>query len=146
MKTLSKLVFVILTAIAAVHVYWGFGGLWPSKTVDELIRTVVGVPGMTEMFGKGMTLIVAGLIFAAGLVALLASGVIAIGPRWFARLGAGVLTIIFLGRGVMGFLMTPLNIEQTEPFATYDLWLYSPLCLVIGGAFVVLTLKTRTSL
>ena len=144
MKTLSVIIFLILTAIAAVHVYWGFGGLWPGKNVDELIRTVVGVPGMTQMFSPGLTLAVAGLIFAAGLVALLASGVIAIGPRWFARLGAGVLTLIFLGRGIMGFLMTPLNIEQTEPFATYDLWLYSPLCLVIGGAFAVLTLKTRS--
>lgn len=143
MKILSLIIFVTLSAIALLHVYWGLGGLWPAKTAENLIKTVVGAPGMTQMFGVGITLTVASLIFAAGLVALLASGLISLGPNWFARLGAGVLTFIFIGRGVAGYYAAWRGMEQTQPFASYDLWLYSPLCLGIGFSFALLTLNTR---
>ncbi len=143
-KPLSVLIFITLAAIAALHAYWGFGGVWPAATELDLINTVVGMPGMTEMFGIGLTLIVAGLIFAGGVVALLASGVINIGPTWFARLGAGVLTFVFLARGAMGYITPLLGVESTQPFASYDLLYYSPLCLILGVAFAYLTVKTRS--
>lgn len=142
MKTLSLSLFILLCAIAALHAYWGLGGLWPGSTEQELIDTVVGVPGMTEMFSGPVTFAVAGLIFAAGLVALSARAM-PFGPAWFARLGTAVLTVIFLGRGIMGYVTPRLGIEQSEPFQTLDLWLYSPLCLAIGLGFALLAVRGR---
>lgn len=33
---------LLLLSISAIHVYWGFGGLWPGKTKQELIDLVFG--------------------------------------------------------------------------------------------------------
>ena len=35
-------IFIVLTAISAVHVAWGFGVRWPRKTEAELVTTVIG--------------------------------------------------------------------------------------------------------
>ena len=38
-------IFIVLTAIAAIHVAWGFGTRWPRKTEAELVTTVSGMDG-----------------------------------------------------------------------------------------------------
>jgi len=141
MKLLSTVVFVILSVIATVHVYWAFGGLWPAQTEAELIKTVIGDPSMSHMPSKDVTLVVSGLIAIAGLIALMAGGILTVLPRWFARLGVSVLAFVFLSRGFAGYVVKLTGINLTEPFATYNLLFYSPLCLLIGGAFAVLAVK-----
>ncbi|MEO1013831.1 MAG: DUF3995 domain-containing protein [Pseudomonadota bacterium] len=140
MNTLAIIVFLTLTAIAGLHLYWGFGGLWPAANEEQLIRTVIGAewPRMPSLTS---TAVVAALIFAAGLVGLLASGVAAIGPNWFWRIGAGVVAFVFLARGASGYFLRARGVEMTEPFSTYDVWLYSPLCLALGGAFCVIAAR-----
>jgi len=145
MKLLSIIVFLILSAIALLHAYWALGGLWPAATEQALIKTVVGAPGMTRMFSTETTFLVAGLIGAAGIVALFTGGVLSFAPNWFARLGAGVLAFVFIARGIAGYAVKAMGVEQTEPFATLDLWLYSPLCLIIGAAFIILLLNAHPS-
>ncbi len=135
--------FIILTAIAALHVYWGFGGLWPGQTEAELIKTVVGAPNYVRMPPAWMAHSVGGLLVVSGLLGLSASGVLPIGWEWFARLGTGVVAFVFLARAVSGYVVPQVGIEQTEPFASLDLWLYSPLCLVLGLGFVYLTWQGR---
>ena len=39
----------ILAAVAALHLYWAAGGLWPGRTPRELIDTVIGNPRRNEM-------------------------------------------------------------------------------------------------
>ncbi len=145
MRALSLLIFIVLTVIALVHVYWGFGGLWPGTTEQELIDTVIGAPGMTRMPPAWMTFTVAGLIFTAGVIALSAGGAVRLGPAWFARLGTGVLALIFIGRGVSGHWLPTTGIEQSEPFATLDVTFYAPLCLALGAGFAELTIAGRGS-
>ena len=142
-KALSLIVFSILTIIALLHAYWAFGGLWPATTEKDLIDIVVGVPEMTQMFGKGPTLIVAGWIFTAGLIALRAGGVISIGPRWAISFSAAILTLIFTARGLMGYVASWTSVHSAEPFATYDPLFYSPLCLALGFGFFLLSINTR---
>lgn len=146
MKLLSICLFLLLSAIAALHAYWGLGGLWPGTTVQELIDTVVGDPRLSVMPPPLMTLIVAGLIFCAGCIALAMTRLLAIGPVWLARIGVIVLAAIFILRGLLGFFLNWRGIEQTEPFATYDYLYYSPLCILIGAGFLILAFhRTSTS-
>jgi hypothetical protein len=142
-KTLSLLWFAVLAAIALLHGYWGLGGLWPGSTEQELINIVVGDPAMVQMFPMQITLVVTGLIFLAGLFALMAGGTFQIFPRWSIRIATGVLTIVFTGRAVSGFYAAQIDYTFTEPFGTYDLWFYSPLCLILGLGFAYLTITAR---
>ncbi len=140
MRVLGITIFSILSIIAAIHVYWGLGGLWPGGTEQALINTVLGNPRATSMPSSEVTFIVAFLIFSAGLVALIASRIIIPKLSTLAKVPAFVLMLIFMARGAIALfigLRSP-DLPITEPFRTYDLWMYSPLCLIIGVSFGVL--------
>ncbi|MEQ1754275.1 MAG: DUF3995 domain-containing protein [Micropepsaceae bacterium] len=138
MRRVAIVLFLILSAIAALHVFWGFGGRWPGATTKELIDTVIGVPEMRVMPAAGITFAIAGLIFLGGVIALFAGGLLPFRSRWMVQAATGVLTLVFLGRATAGFWIAYHGSKASEPFATNDVLLYSPLCLVIGGAFAAL--------
>lgn len=139
MQVLAKLVFIGLSLIAALHVYWGFGGLWPADDVRSLIDTVVGDPRMTQMPSTALTLVVAALIFASGVFALAAQARASRIVRLFVKAAVATIALVFVGRGVSGYaLPEDIRSRLSEPFATYDQLFYSPLCLVLGAAFVAL--------
>lgn len=144
-RALAYVLFSVLASIAALHTYWAFGGLWPRDDLDDLIRTVIGDARWQQMPPTWMTLCVAAAIFAAGLTALDRAGILQLMPGWMARTGCFVLTLVFGLRGLSGIAMgTGLRTVPptlTEPFATYDLWLYSPLCLLVAGGFLFLAIK-----
>jgi len=106
---------------------------------------VIGEPEWSQMPSTLLTMTIAGLIFTAGLVALSASGVLSFAPGWFARIGAGVLALVFIGRGLAGYSAAFAAPAKTEPFATLNFWYFSPLCLAIGGAFLALVFAARSS-
>lgn len=142
MKAVGLVLFLVLTVIAGIHAYWGFGGLWPADSEDALIRTVIGDENFTAMPPLWMTLAVSAAIMGAALIALLGTarrtGIL----RLVAMTGSAVLALVFLGRGASGLAhgagLWLTEITLTEPFASLDRTLYSPLCVAIGGGFVVL--------
>ncbi len=139
MKVVSRTVFVVLAVIAALHVYWGFGGLWPAADLRSLIDTVIGDPRMTEMPSRLLTLVVAGLIFAAGAFALTANLQAPRLLRVFFKIAIATIAIVFVVRGVSGYaLPESIRARLSEPFAAYDQLIYSPICLVLGAAFALL--------
>ena len=140
MKLLSVIVFLVLSTIAALHVYWAVGGLWPGGNERELIDTVIGDGAMTHMPPMMMTLVVAGLIFATALIALVNGGV-QFGPSWLVKIAAVGAGLVFLGRGVAGYFFETVAWAPVEPFATLNRVYYSPLCLAIGVAFFFLALR-----
>lgn len=143
-KSIALLLFALLIGIAALHTYWAMGGLWPALTESDLIKTVIGAPDFERMPPSWMTFTVAGLLVVASLIALSASGVISLGWTWLARLSAGVIALIFFGRGVAGYWIgLATQIDRTQPFATYDLFFYSPLCLAIGAGFTLIATAGR---
>ncbi len=147
MRSTAIALFLILFAIAALHAYWGFGGLWPGATAKELVDTVIGVPEMRRMPPPWMAFAIAALVFLAGIFALLRGGVFRFKPHWIVTAATTVLTLVFLGRAAAGFWIAANGSKASEPFATNDLVLYSPLCLLIGGLFAALLLskpKERT--
>lgn len=135
---LAMAIAVELAAIAVLHVYWAFGGLWPGTDVDSLVRTVVGVKDMRSMPSRPLTLAVAMALMAAGLPPLAKASLLpAFLPLVLVQacllLGGAVFTL----RGVAPYLPfgTPYRVE---PFATLDRRFYGPLCLVTALEYAVL--------
>ena len=95
---------------------------------------------MTSMPSAASTLVVAALISVAALNALALAGVIRIGPLWLNRLFAAGVGFVFVARGVAGYFFEAVAWAPVEPFATLNVWLYSPLCLVLGASFFLLLL------
>lgn len=139
MRALAIAIFLTLAAIAALHAYWGLGGLWPGTDVRSLIDAVVGDPRLTAMPSREITFIVVGLIFASGVFALLAIAPLAGLARLFVKTAVAVIAAVFIARGISGYaLPEAIRSRMSEPFATYDQLYYSPLCLLLGAAFVAL--------
>ena len=107
-------VWIILSGISFLHLYWAAGGLWPGKTRRELSAKVIGdrpLPGTVPC--------------------LLVAGALLIGPWFFPKLSAGV----FLLRGIVGFFEVHLRPAiRGTPYQNLSYWIYSPLSLLIGWA------------
>ena len=140
-KLVAWFIFLALTATALLHVYWGLGGLWPASSEPELVRTVIGITHQDHMPAMGMTLIVAALIFSAGGFAAL-RGILELDSLIFIRIPLAGLALIFLLRGAATYFPGPLR-DAAEPFATLNTLYFSPLVLLIGCGFALLTLSPR---
>jgi hypothetical protein len=130
--------FVTLGLIAGVHVYWGFGGLWPATSEAELVRTVVGISQAPTMPPSSSTFLVAALIFAAAAFGL-ARGVLGLDSLLFVRIPVGVIALVMLARGVYAYLPGPFA-RATEPFATLNATIFSPLILILALTYAWLAL------
>ncbi len=137
MPQIAWAIFVILCAIAILHLYWAFGGLWPGKDEKTLTQTVIGATGITHMPPKWLTVLVAILIFMAALFPLIWSGIISSPvPDGLVRAAMWVLTFIFIARGIAGYLPFFHKSNAEQPFATLNRNYYSPLCIVIGCGYL----------
>ncbi|HLW90971.1 MAG TPA: DUF3995 domain-containing protein [Roseiarcus sp.] len=138
MIALAYALVLALTAIAAVHFYWGAGGFWPAADEAGLIDTVLGDWRARTMPPRPLTFVVAIAIEAAALVAAFLSlrvgGAI---DALFSMAGA-VLCLVFLARFSLGYLGFWRRRYNRQPFARLDRLVYSPLCLAIAAGFALL--------
>jgi hypothetical protein len=133
----ASTVFVTLLTAALAHLLWAIGSRWPIKDPELLAKTVIGKPGVTRV-PRLFSLLVAIATFAAGVVALSLADHDA-GDWWLTGLGVG-LAAVFLGRGVLGYSAAFKARYPLEPFATNNLRVYSPLCLIVGAGFLILVI------
>lgn len=139
MDSLAVILFCILVLIAGMHFYWAFAGFWPGNDEVSLARTVVGEKNISKMPSRLLTLAVAAAIFAASLWSLMWRSIIPYSlPQGFLWLGMVVLTMVFLGRGIVGYLPFFTDKMCEQPFARLNALYFSPLCLAIGAGFVAL--------
>jgi hypothetical protein len=139
MKILSLAVFALLTAIAVLHVAWGFGLRWPAASERELVATVIGAKGRTRMPGLAECLVAAAAIFCAGCIALLSSGLVTpLLPQRVLTIGGFVWFGVFTLRGVAAYLPAWRNVFSQQPFARYDQLYYAPFCLFVALVFALL--------
>ena len=130
----SRLLFaiplaVILAGLALLHAYWALGGRWGSA------YTVPTVSGR-RMFDPTplATWVVSGLLGIAVILVMGKAGWITTGPLPVVfDVGVWGLSLVFLLRAVgnlrsFGFFKT----VKGTPFAQWDTWLYSPLCLLLA--------------
>ena len=134
MNWLAAVLTTSLVAIAGLHIYWGLGGLWPEKSAADLARAVVG-DGRTRMPSP----------WACFAVAILLLIVAAWPWVWLAHphsqpvLVVGIVAAaIFFVRGSAGYSPRWRARFSTEPFATRDMQLYSPLCMILATGLMAL--------
>jgi hypothetical protein len=130
---------LLLLSLAALHVYWGRGGLWPAEDEYSLARQVVGAPGIQTMPSPAACYAVGALLLFAGLWPLTTVGILpALFPAELMVLAGYGLAAIFLARGAGAYLDSFRQFFPEEPFASLDRRLYGPLCLFIGTGFAFL--------
>lgn len=139
MIQIAWLLFTVLTIIGALHLYWAFGGLWPGHDEKSLVRTAIGTTKYTSMPPKWLTALVSVCIFSAGLFPLMWSAQISyVIPQGMVWLGMWVLSAVFIGRGIAGYMPFFRKSNSAQPFADLNYRYFSPLCLLIGSGFVAL--------
>ena len=134
MIVLATILTVVLAAIAALHAYWGFGGVWPGRDSADCARRTGGFRGARTMPGPAACFAVAAVLAIAALIPIFLAGRFGV----LALLAGLAVAFVFLGRGVAGFTPAWRRLTPDEPFATLDVRYYSPLCLAIGAGFVSL--------
>lgn len=128
----------VLFALGVLHVYWAAGGGWGT---DVTIPKQDGKPLFRPP--PAGTLLVAFLLFSAGLVVLgrLALWGAAL-PRWVFVAGTWTLVAVFVGR-VVGDLrwFGVFKRQRGTAFARWDTWLFVPLCFVLALGCLVVALS-----
>ncbi len=133
MTWLALILSVILVILAAIHLLWALGYWWPVRDEAQLARTVVGTEGIAKMPNAAQcSFVVVALLFAAAWPWLMAEDTAPLGT-----LGGWVLTAVFLGRGIAGYIPAWRRLTPEQPFASLDQTLYSPLCLALGLGFAI---------
>jgi hypothetical protein len=134
MLLMTLLVCAVLLLLSLLHIYWALGGRWAMSAV---LPEEGGARAFTP--SPAMTLGVAGLLLAAAVVVLL-RGALADHVRdtmlWgVVTLGTWVLAGVFGMRAVGEFRRVGFfkRVRGTR-FATWDTWLYSPLCAALSTA------------
>lgn len=134
----AAIAFVPLLAIAIAHFIWSLGGTWPIRDEALLAKTVTGFPDRTRMPPKLASFGVAVAVLAAGIIALSLADRAA-GGFWLNALGV-LAGLVFLARGLAGYTAWFAKRTPEEPFRSLDRKIYSPLCIMLGAAFVVLVI------
>lgn len=142
MMLLGSVAASILVALAALHAYWGIGGFWPGVDAKSCARTVGGFPGATKMPGPASCFAVAAALAVAALFAAAQSDLVVLPfPSALVLIATVGAALVFLGRGIAGFTPAWRSLTPEQPFARLDRQYYSPLCLSLGAAFVILASK-----
>ena len=137
MDLIATITVIVLIMMGMFHFYWSFGGL---IGLDKALPTEDGKlllnPSKLLTFFVGLVLIV----FAYIAYSLQFDDFMIIESSYFYKYSGQVLSIMFILRAVgefnaIGFFK---KIKNTE-FAMYDTKYFSPLCLVLGIVFAILS-------
>lgn len=129
------LLATILLALAGLHLYWAAGGAWGSR---QAIPEVHGQPAFTP--SRLSTVAVALALTGAAAIALLRGyTLLSSFPGSAAHWASIALGLLFLLRAIGEFRMVGLfkRVRGTS-FATWDTWLFSPLCLLMALGFFII--------
>jgi Na+-translocating ferredoxin:NAD+ oxidoreductase RnfD subunit len=135
---LALALVLILSAVSAIHLYWGAGGLWPAENEAALVDTVVGDRRADAMPSRALTFVVATAIEGAALVAALLAVRISAKLDSVVTVVGAALCVVFLARFAFGYLGFWRRRFNRQPFARLDGAVYSPLCLLIAVGFALL--------
>ncbi|MBS0520213.1 MAG: DUF3995 domain-containing protein [Proteobacteria bacterium] len=121
-------------AIAAIHALWGLGSHWPEASEEALARSVVG-DGRRRMPAAWLCFAVA-LVLA--IIALWPLYAVTLASQTVALQGSFTIAGIFIARGLAGYSRRWREHFTDEPFVTRNRRYYSPLCLLLGVAYIAL--------
>lgn len=137
MSIQALLLIAILLAIAGLHLYWGFGGLWPGHDTNALREMVVGT-ARGPMPGLAASAMVAAALAAGAAIVWARHSPLKEGPlRWVILAGYVVLILVFAARGLAPYVSPVFEYARGRPFFALNLWLYAPLCLLIAALYLL---------
>jgi hypothetical protein len=133
---IAAFVCIALLTISVAHFVWGVGLSWPLRDRKLLAKTVVGFTGVEKMPHPVLTLAVAAATFYAAMITLAIAD--HDGGGMALNIVGGIIGIIFLARGIIGYTPQWQAITAEPIFRLNDRRVYSPLCLFIGVGFFAL--------
>ena len=127
---------LVLVLLAVLHAYWGLGGRWPGHDDASLVEHVVGrTAGMRAPSPLACSGVAFALIAAAGLVGLHSYRVPTGWAEVLVALSYWCAALVFLIRGIAGFVPSAFRYAEGTPFYTLNRTYYGPLCLLIAAGF-----------
>ncbi|MFF5209135.1 DUF3995 domain-containing protein [Streptosporangium sp. NPDC000396] len=140
MEIVGLLAAVGLAAAGALHAVWAFSP-WPAVDRTTLAKVVLGDEG--EGFPWAPACVgMAAVLAAAGYVVAARSGLLpVIGPRQLYTVGAWTIAAGLLARGSVFPAVITLRGRSGPEFKTWDLRVYTPVCLVLGGLSLAVALS-----
>ncbi len=120
----------IFTALALLHLHWGFGGEWG---FEKSLPTNEEGKRMLNPKKKDSLIVGVGLLFFATFYLLKAKGIVLDLPAWVMAVAGWLIPVIFLLRamGDFNYIGFFKRVKHTD-FGIRDTRFYSPLCLFIG--------------
>ena len=137
MSFIGGALIVVLSALAALHLYWGLAGFWPGTDARSLTQRVAGTNG-ARASQLGPCVMVATALLAAAAIVLLGQGGV---PEGFLALviygGYATLILVFGLRGLAPYVTPAFNYARETPFFALNRLYYAPLCLIMAAGLIV---------
>ena len=132
---LTFYIFIVMSLVAKIHIYWFKGGFWPGVDKKDFINKVLGrgedVPGT----GAYIFVILCFIIMA--LFPLIVYYEIDLGIKSFEKYILLIIAVIFLLRAVAMFI--PKIAERSSKiFLEYNKKYYAPLCFSLSISYFLL--------
>lgn len=139
-KLYGGIAAVGLAVVGLFHFLWAFSP-WPLANWSDFALVVLGAPDakVPALLPPASVAVALGLLAAAYLVSARTALVSMAGPQWVYRFGVWAVAVIMLTRAtLLGFIPSGLDlIGSPHVYIKWDLWLYSPVCLVLGVLLVL---------
>ncbi len=124
-------IFIVMSFVAIIHIYWLKGGIWPGKNkqdlMDKVLGKVVNVPGTFSYI-----FVICCFFIMAILPVIDYFNLYVISKTIFL-----ILAIIFLLRAISMFI-PQIAKKATKIFLEYNKKFYSPLCFSISISYFYL--------
>ena len=128
-------IFIIMSMVTVIHVYWLQGGLWPGKNYKDLIDKVIGRGD--EMPGTVAYVFVLFVFIAMALFPLALYFKIDMGMEGYEKNVTLFLAIIFALRAV-SMSIPIIGNRATKIFLQYNKKYYAPLCFSLSISYFYL--------
>ena len=136
---LAQWLVTIFAVISLIHVYWALGGQWAAVAAVPQVPEEGGARSRPAFKPSGwLTLLVAfGLLLIAVLVCLRVGWWVPTVPHQSLQWVISAIAMLMFARAIgdsnlVGFFKQ----VKGSKFARLDTWVYSPLCVVLGGGLL----------
>lgn len=128
-------IFIVMSIITIIHIYWLKGGLWPGNTKQDLIDKVIG---KGENLPNTIEFVFVLIIFLAlTILPIIIYYKIDIGIDNYQKYILLFFAMIFLLRGIAMFL-PKITKTATKIFLEYNTKYYTPICLSLSISYFYL--------
>jgi len=136
MQTIAIFVAVAFAGLAMLHIYWALGGKLDIKKVIPVVNgDPVFTPGVLGTFAVAVALV----CFAAVAMAIGFPDVMSADYKPYLKFPGFAIGAVLIIRAIGDFRYVGFfKRVRGSHFATYDSWIFSPFCLLAGGAFLLL--------